>query len=110
MYGTITLLRGAVLVFVSLKVNPILLYRLIIIFTVVHSYLLLIILVTTYTSDSDPIYFSRFAVCPHFRVLSKLRMSWSSISTSLYFFMTCSGPTFTLTHVHRGELHNKCNT
>jgi hypothetical protein len=52
MYETITLFRGTVLVFLSSKVNPILLHRLIIISTVVLSYLLLIILVTTYTADS----------------------------------------------------------
>lgn len=51
MYETITVFRGTVLVCLSSNVNHILPHRLIILSTVVHSYLLLLILVTTYTSD-----------------------------------------------------------
>jgi hypothetical protein len=51
LYETITVFIGAVLVFLSSKVNPILPHQLIILSTVVHSYLLLLLLVITSTSD-----------------------------------------------------------
>ena len=76
MYETITLFRGMVLVFLSTKLNSILLHRLIIHSIVIHSYLLLFLLITTYISHCfTPFIFSQFSVCPHLRVLSKLRMS-----------------------------------